>query len=124
MITLFLISAFLSPGFSFAQSQDTITDKAAYLTFCPKGAMDCGGATIHVKGKSYRALGNTPAIQEQLSNVIDTYRFHNLAKSAPFEVTGYEYVHVSTGGGWGPPAGTKTTMFKITAGLNTLNLPK
>ena len=115
--------AILSAAPSFAGPQDTITAKAV-LHFCPKGVMDCGGATITVRGKNYRAIGNSKSVQERLENVIGTYKFHNVTESPVFQVTGFTAVVESQGIVWGPPKGTKINVFKITGGLETLPLPK
>ena len=103
-----------------SSAKEIISDKKAVLGFCPPGVSDCGGASITVHGKGYRAAGATKEIQETLSGVIGSYEFHKMTKSAPFAVSGYVET-VTSHGGWGPP---KSEVFFITEGLDSLRVPK
>ena len=122
---LFTVLA-LSPEVVHAQkAQETITDSKAVITVCAAGAMDCGAITIAVKGKSYRAHGNTNSIQKQLENIEGAYQFQHMTQTRPFSVTGFitEFT-VTNPSGWGPPAGQKVKIFNITSNLGSIPLPK
>lgn len=124
MKTILIAILALTSTAGFAGTSKTITDSEATLHFCPKGVMDCGGVGITVKGKRYRVLTDSTEMKEMLDNISGTFEFHSLTTSPPFTVTGYTKDLTSTGGGWGPPAGTKVKYFVITSGLETLPLPK